>query len=186
MSNGVEERKTIIIDLLPIEREGMIKLVEWLSASDFFTAPASTRFHGVGVGGLARHSLNVYKKLYQYNEELKLETPADSMIVACLLHDVCKIGAYKESSTARSGYCWNKAQPKGHAMLSLVRIAEYIKLTELEVKMIQYHMGLYGLNEFDPSKGEYSLRKGGLANAWYHYPIVKVMYFCDELVSLGE
>ena len=63
--------------------------------------------------------------------------------------------------------------------------------------MIRYHMGVYGLNEFDERSGEYPLRgdqsktseqrRGqSLANAWHHYPIVKLMYFCDELATLSE
>ena len=100
-----------------------------------------------------------------------------------MLHDVCKIGAYIKTD---KGWKWNKKQPKGHAILSIKRISEHIELTDLEDKMIRYHMGVYGLKEFDPKKGEYELRNKQMANAWYHYPIVKVMYFCDELVSLGE
>ena len=81
-------------------------------------------------------------------------------------------------------YTWHREQPRGHAMLSLIWIQEHIKLTELEELMIKFHMGVYGLNEYDQRKGEYSLRDGGMANAWYHHPIVKVMYFCDELETL--
>ena len=47
-------------------------------------------------------------------------------------------------------------------------------------------MGVYGLNEFDEDSGEYNLRGGEMANAWYHNPIVKLMYFCDEFASFSE
>jgi len=106
-------------------------------------------------------------------------------------------------------YKWNKQQPKGHALLSIERIKKHIELTELEELMIKYHMGVYGLNEFydedDWQTGEYPLRGDhtndkemskeeskkarygkSMANAWYHNPIVKVMYFCDELATLEE
>ena len=50
-----------------ITRDGADKLLDFLeNKSDFFTAPASTRFHGACEGGLLRHSLNVYECLVQY------------------------------------------------------------------------------------------------------------------------
>lgn len=70
--------------------------------------------------------------------------------------------------------------------MSVARVKQFINISELEEKMILYHMGVYGLHEFEEGKGEYPLRGGGLANAWYHHPAVKVMYFCDELATLGE
>lgn len=48
------------IFLSQVTRPGADKLLEWLKSTDFFTAPASTRFHGVYPGGLVKHSLNVY------------------------------------------------------------------------------------------------------------------------------
>ena len=44
-----------------VQRPGAEKLLEWLDTTDFFTAPASTRFHGACESGLVLHSLNVYK-----------------------------------------------------------------------------------------------------------------------------
>jgi len=174
---------------LGTRRDGIGKLVEYLEASDFFIAPASMRYHGCHVGGLAKHSFNVYERLLGYNALLGLGIEDEHIIIAALLHDVCKIGAYvkREGGLSKEdSWYWNRAQPKGHALLSLVRIAEHIKLLETEVWMVQYHMGVYGLMEFDPMKGEYTLRNKAMAYAWHHRPIVKVMYFCDELVTLGE
>lgn len=130
----------------------------------------------------------------------------ENVKIAGLLHDVCKIGAY---IGAEKPYKWNKQQPKGHALLSIERIEKYIELTEIEKLMIKYHMGVYGLNELysedDWQTGEYPLRGDhaddenmtkeeskaarygkSMANAWYHNPIVKVMYFCDEIATLEE
>ena len=190
------EQKSIVVDTLKIRiiqalgatnREGIANLVAWLEANDFFTSPASTKFHGAYKGGLSHHSYNVYTALSMYDRMLKLETPRESLIIAGLLHDVCKIGAYIGDAKP---YQWNPNHPKGHATLSIARIRQFIELTDLEEKMILYHMGIYGLVEFqDPGKehrGEYTLRNKGMANAWYHHPIVKVMYFCDELATLEE
>lgn len=190
------EQKSIVIDTLKVtiitllkltNRVDMDKLIESLEGNDFFEAPASTKYHGAYKGGLSHHSYNVYTALAMYDKMLKLNTPKESLIIAGLLHDICKCHAYLGNAAP---YRWNPDQPKGHAILSIQRIKMHIELTELEEKMILYHMGVYGLKEFqDPGrehKGEYMLRHDGLANAWYHHPIVKVMYFCDELVTLEE
>lgn len=128
----------------------------------------------------------------------------NNIIIVALLHDVCKIGAYVGSEKP---YKWNKGQPKGHALLSIERIKKHIELINIEELMIKYHMGVYGLNEFysedDWQSGEYPLRgdhsndKGmtrdeikaarygkSMANAWFHNPICKMMYFCDEIATL--
>lgn len=167
-------------------RAGMCELLEWLEEAGFYTSPASSRFHGAYKGGLAHHSLNVFERLNVMVLSLGIDVPKESVIIAALLHDVCKVGAYLESDTAKSGYCFNKEQPKGHAVLSIERIKKFIELTDIEEKMIRYHMGVYGLNEFEARSGEYPLRGGGLANAWNHHPAVKLMYFADELATLGE
>ena len=179
------EREALVCNLLlDTKREGIEKLLEFLRVGGYFTAPASTRYHGVYAGGLMAHSLHVYALVEDFDKVFALQTPQESLIIAALLHDVCKMGAYLKCAD-KPGYYWNKDQPKGHALLSLVRIREFIKLTELETKMIQYHMGIYGLQEFD-EKGEYPLRDKGLANAWFHFPIVKLMYFADELAAFLE
>jgi len=178
-----QNQKRIEELLLSTNRKGMENLLEYMRTSGFFTSPASIKFHGCYAGGLAVHSLGVYDLLDLYALSLKLECPVDSLIIAPLLHDLCKIGAYIGD---RKPYTYNRSNPKGHAVLSIERISRFIKLTELEEKMILYHMGVYGLNEFDERKGEYPLRGGGMANAWHHHTIVKVMYFCDELATLDE
>ena len=88
-----------------IRRDGAEALLDYLEhKSDFFTAPASARFHGAYAGGLCEHSLNVYHCLCAYLERERvqelyaLEYPAESVAVAALLHDLCKIGCYKAGS----------------------------------------------------------------------------------------
>lgn len=204
----METIKKITELLLSTKREGMDKLVEWLIRDGFFESPASTRYHGSYAGGLAKHSLGVYNLLIKLIPKNICDATSpgqnpfpldcDSLIIAALLHDVCKMGAYIGDEKP---YKWNKQQPKGHTLLSIERIRKFITLTELEELMIKYHMGVYGLNEFykedDWQQGEYPLRgdetktkeerRGkSLANAWFHNPIVKVMYFCDELATLEE
>ena len=187
-ADPVAARRAQIIDLLrATNRPDIDKLISYLGASGFFSSPGSAKYHGCYRGGLAKHSLSVYELLRHHTVRLNLEVPEDSIVIAALLHDVCKIGAYLGESKP---YRWNHDQPKGHAALSISRIKPLIELTMLEEKMILYHMGIYGLVEFqDPGKahkGEYTLRNKGMANAWYHHPVVKVLYFCDELATLRE
>ena len=85
-----------------IHREGSEALLDYLqNKSDFFTSPASAKFHGAYVGGLCDHSVNVYHCLREYLERERvkelygLEYGEESIAIAALLHDVCKIGCYK-------------------------------------------------------------------------------------------
>ena len=85
-----------------ITREGADKLLDFLlNGSDFFTAPASTRYHGAHEGGLVEHSLNVYDCLKdmvgRLNERYGIEYSDESVAIAALLHDVCKVNFYKTS-----------------------------------------------------------------------------------------
>ncbi len=213
----MSKRKEITELLKSTNRVGMNRMISWLINNGFFTCPASTKFHGCYEGGLADHSMALYSLLECKQHSLKLDTvrspgqkpfeiKPEHIIIAALLHDICKVGAY--IGTAKP-YKWNKGQPKGHAILSIERISEFIKLEPIEEMMIRYHMGPYGLNEFykegDWQSGEYPLRGDhiacegmskeesqtarygkSLANAWFHNPICKLMYFCDELATLQE
>jgi len=222
MSTQVEvTRRECIIDLLRgTNRKGMDALIAYLEDEGFFTSPASTKFHGAYPGGLAEHSLRVFDLLQGYSNEIDLVTATrpgqkpipieyNNIIIAGLLHDVCKVGAYIGTE---SPYKWNKQQPFGHALLSIERLKCFIGLKELEVMMIRFHMGIYGLREFyeeDSSEyrthAEYPLRGDhskdrkltkeqsqkarygqSMRNAWYHNPICKLMYFCDELATMQE
>lgn len=215
------DTKEKIIELLKrTKREGIESLIKYLESNGFFESPASTKFRGCYAGGLATHSLDVYERLLALSSPLKLDSvsapgqkplPIDvgNIIIAALLHDICKIGAYIGDEKP---YKWNKSQPKGHALLSIERIKKHIELTDIEKLMITYHMGVYGLKDFYekgsweyktnaeyPLRGDHSNDKTlskeesqkarygkSMRNAWYHNPIVKLMYFCDELVTLEE
>ncbi|MBQ8144444.1 MAG: hydrolase, partial [Butyricicoccus sp.] len=75
-----------------IKRKGADKLLAWLENQDFFTAPASTRYHAAYEGGLVEHSLNVYHVLMERFDPEK--DNAESFAIVSLLHDVCKTGFY--------------------------------------------------------------------------------------------
>jgi len=169
-------------ELRKTEREDIDKLIEYLAKSDFYTAPASTKFHGNFEGGLAEHSHSVYVKFWKLNTELELKVSQENVLLSSLLHDVCKIGAYKKNT---KGYYWNKEQPKGHGRLSISRIKEFIELTELEEALILYHMGPWNTVQFmGTDKGEYTLLE--LTNAWNKFKPVRFLYFADEMATITE
>lgn len=227
----------IIRLLMSTKREGMDNLVKYLQESDFFEAPASTKFHGAYRGGLVEHVLGVYDILNacpfldKLDQEAvvgqrPLEITKSALIIPPLLHDLCKVGAYVTTKEgAKYPYRATQGRPKGHAKVSIDICREYIQLTQLETFMIRYHMGPYALNEFygegDWQTGDYpigpakdlindlfpgpefaargdhsndanisreeskNLRYGeSLMNVWYHNPLVKLMYFADEMSTM--
>ncbi len=147
-----------------IKREGADKLLEFLSSgSDFFTAPASTRYHGAHEGGLLEHSLNVYDCLCdilarpRMKEVYGLEYSAESIAVVALLHDICKVNFYKVSTrnvkdengkwTTVPYYTIEDTLPYGHGEKSAYIVSAYIRLTREEAFAIRYHMGFSGTED---------------------------------------
>lgn len=147
-----------------IHREGSEKLFDYLISehSDFFTAPASTRFHGSYRGGLLEHSLNVYDCLLDYmsRERVKdiygLQCDDETLAIIALLHDICKINCYKESTrNQKVNGTWVQVPffefedklPYGHGEKSVYIITGFMRLTREEAFAIRYHMGFSGSEE---------------------------------------
>ena len=145
-----------------ITREGADKLLDFLlNGSDFFTAPASTRYHGAHEGGLVEHSLNVYDCLADMASRLKdrygIEYSDESIAIAGLLHDICKVNFYKTSyrnvkdETGRwqsvPYYTIEDTLPYGHGEKSAYIVSAYIRLTRDEAFAIRYHMGFSGTED---------------------------------------
>ncbi|MBQ9773039.1 MAG: HD domain-containing protein [Clostridia bacterium] len=147
-----------------ITREGADKLLEFLTnGSDFFTAPASTRYHGAYEGGLLEHSLNVYDCLCdilarpRMKELYGIEYSDESIAIASLLHDVCKVNFYKTSyrnvkdETGRwvsaPYYTIEDTLPYGHGEKSVYIVSAYMRLTRDEAFAIRYHMGFSGTED---------------------------------------
>ncbi len=163
-----------------IKREGSEALLDYLeNHSDFFTAPASTRYHLSYEGGLVCHSLNVYHCLKAYldrsrvREEYGLKVSAETAAIIALLHDVCKINCYKKSfrNVKDENGKWQRVPsydyadelPYGHGEKSVYIISGFIKLSREEAFAIRYHMGFAG-TEDTRSVGE-SFRRFPLAFA---------------------
>lgn len=154
-----------------IKREGADKLLDYLASDscDFFTAPASTRYHGAHEGGLLEHSLNVYDCLCDILERRRMKElygisySDESIAIASLLHDLCKINFYRtayrnaKDETGRWAsvpyYTIEDTLPYGHGEKSVYIISGYMKLTRDEAFAIRYHMGFSG-NEDNGTVGQ--------------------------------
>ena len=125
-----------------------------LLATDFFVAPASTKWHGAYAGGLFDHSMNVVNCLC-YLTATEVASPwmrPESPLIVGLLHDATKIGKYKVNDTG-DGFEWAPAKEiavyGGHGAESLIRVQQWIQLTEEEAMCIRFHMGAYEKDDWD-------------------------------------
>ena len=148
-----------------ITRDGADKLLDYLSspACDFFTAPASTRFHGAYEGGLCEHSLNVYDCLCDYmhrqrvGELYGLSCSPETLAIVSLLHDVCKTNCYKPSTRNVKDehgvwqkvptYEYEDSLPYGHGEKSVYILSGFLRLTREEAFAVRFHMGFSGTEE---------------------------------------
>lgn len=183
-----------------IKREGADKLLNYLTSDscDFFTAPASTRFHSAYAGGLAEHSLNVYHCLKDYLERervkniYKLKVSDETIAIVSLLHDLCKINCYKPSTRnvkdshgvwhSVPTFTYDDAMPYGHGEKSVYIISGYMKLTREEAFAIRYHMGFSGNED-----------KMNVGNAFEKFPLafalstadMEATYFMEEIPDIN-
>lgn len=162
-------------------REGIEELIKFLEGSDFFEAPASTRYHGDFEGGLLEHSLKVYEILKRKIETcvINIETAEETIIISALLHDICKTNFYKTDYRNVKNelgvwekvpyYTINDTIPYGHGEKSVMMATEYIKLTNEEKYAIRWHMG------FTEPKEIY----GTIAQAFKKYPLALLLHEAD-------
>ena len=144
-----------------IHREGSDALLDYLEhKSDFFTAPASARFHGSYPGGLCEHSVNVYRCLEAYLERERvrelygLDYAQETVALVSLLHDVCKIGCYRGGTRNVKGpdgkwqsvptFFYEDNLPYGHGEKSVYILSGFLRLTREEAMAIRWHMGFSG------------------------------------------
>lgn len=171
-------------DNLVIKNE---KLMEYLNTSGFFTAPASTKYHGAYEGGLYDHSRIVAMRLHvlTINNDLKWERP-DSPFIIGMFHDLCKCDQYKKvegtlidigatqlETSVGYHYEYNdKTILKGHGSKSVMILSQFINLTEEELMCIRFHMGAYEKEEW--AEFDQAIRK---------YPNVLWTHMADMLAS---
>lgn len=181
-----------------VDRPGVDKLMKYIQSSDFYTAPASTKFHLSCEGGLLQHSLNVLDALrgllvfnpitslyeYQVAGKVAAEIPAESVTVAALLHDICKTHFYgvstrnvKNEKTNRwekqPYYTVEDKMPLGHGPKSAMIVKQYMELTMPEMYAIWWHMGFNGNYENDTAAGA----------SYEKYPLALALYTADMIAS---
>lgn len=143
-----------------IHRPGIIDLMNWLDGTDFYLAPASTRFHGAHEGGLVEHSLHVHARLHQLDAGFNAALSSESMAICALFHDLCKIGCYKVSTrnvkNDNTGQ-WEKVPFYnreeefpfgGHGSKSVYLVQSFIKLRPEEAAAINCHMGPWDRQDY--------------------------------------
>lgn len=163
-----------------ITRRGADRLLEWLLSTDFFTAPASTRFHSAYEGGLVEHSLNVYRIMMK-KHFVEGEDDRESAAICTLLHDICKAGFYEVSFRNRKNdagiwekvpyYTINDKFPYGHGEKSVFLIERFMRLKTEEAVAIRWHMG-----GFDDAAKSGSF---AIAHAYETYPLAVKLHLSD-------
>ena len=171
--------------LRQVKREGIEDIIKFLEKSDFFIAPASTRFHGNYEGGLVEHSINVYKNLKMLNAMYKISESQETIAIISLLHDLCKMNYYSQGyrNVKDEKGNWNKVPyytvkdtfPYGHGEKSVYIITQFMRLTPEEAMCIRWHMG-----GFDSASrgGDY-----GLSEAYNKYPLAALLNSADMMAT---
>ena len=164
-----------------VTREGSDKLLDWLEGTDFFTAPASTRYHCACQFGLVMHSLSVYDVMME-KHFTEGEDNRESFALCALLHDLCKAQYYKVSTrnvkNEQTGQ-WEKQPyymvedsfPYGHGEKSVFLIERFLRLKPAEATAIRWHMG-----GFDDAA------RGGcfaISLAYEKYPLAVKLHLAD-------
>ena len=163
-----------------IKRDGLDSLLDWLAKSDFFRAPASTRYHGAYAGGLCEHSMDVLECARKLMQTFSLSLKEESLTIAALFHDVCKVNFYKEDMrNQKINGQWQsvpyyvveeKFAYGGHGSKSVFLIERFMRLTLEEAVAINCHMGF--------SEGGNAVQSIG--RSYEQYPLAWVIHAADE------
>lgn len=161
-----------------VERNGAKELLSWLEKTDFFTAPASTKYHCACENGLVMHSVSVFNTMMEKHFEEGVDS-VESFAICALLHDVCKAEFYKVSTRNVKNELtgqWEKQPfyaiedkfPFGHGEKSVFLIERFMRLHLDEAMAIRWHMG-----SFDDNSGF------TLSQAYEKYPLAVKLHLAD-------
>lgn len=194
----MEEKKDFIKEFTEIytskiNRDGADKLLDWLLKSDFTTCPASTKFHSNHEGGLIEHSVKAYKRFVrnlvkEFGENWQEHISEESAAIIGLLHDICKVGYYKQEMrnvkedgvwVQKPYYAVDDKLPYGHGEKSVYIISGFMKLSREEAMAINWHMGGF---DSRVQGGSYSI-----SSAFYEFPTALIFHLSDlEATYLDE
>lgn len=183
-----------------ITRPDSAELLAWLeNKTDFFTAPASTKYHGAYPGGLVDHSLNVYDAFMElqktgrftelaFDMGLSLAGMEETAAICALLHDVCKTDYYAPGTRRQKNaagewetvpcYTVKDGFPLGHGEKSVFLIQQFISLRTEEALAIRWHMGPYD----EAARGG----SRGLSEAMAFSPLVYELHAADMRATQRE
>ena len=170
-----------------IKRDGVTALLDYLDSTDFFRAPASSKFHMACPGGLVFHSIKVYENLMQLSEMKTLRMyNKETIAIVGLLHDVCKVNYYIEDTRNKKDpvtgqwsavpfYNTDDSFPYGHGEKSVYLVSKYLKLTDEEAMAMRWHMSGWDSS----SRGG----EGAINSAFEKYPLCSLVAAADLMAT---
>lgn len=191
MSQNLKEQFLAIVRN-DIHRAGIDKLVKHLEETDFFTAPASTKYHGSYEGGLVQHCIDVYNALHDelafiFGDNYLAVYSEESIAIVSLFHDLCKIGRYRAGTRnvkdpvtkqwhEEPTYFYNdEAFEMGHGAASVFTAQKFISLTDVEAQAIFWHMGAYDISNY--------MSLNGLGSAFEKNTLAFALHRADMLAT---
>lgn len=197
MNADLENQRKLFISTARqfIHRDGIDNLLTWLDSTDFYTAPASTKYHGSHPGGLVDHCLAVYHELVflmhgfngfvdsehapKWHEKNEARYTRENVAIAALFHDLCKVNTYKQEfkNVKKDGewtsepYYVHSEQYKfgGHGSKSVYLCMKYIQLTDQEASAINAHMGAFDMSTYSQP-----------GNVFADNPLAWLLHVADE------
>lgn len=175
-----------------IHRQGIDELLKWLEESDFFEAPASTRYHGCYEGVLVQHSIDVYNALHDelafiYGDNYLAMYDEESIAIVSLFHDLCKVGRYKAGTRnvkdpvtkqwhEEPTYFYNEeAFEMGHGAASVYAVQKFMPLEDFEAQAIFWHMGAYDISNY--------MSLNGLGSAFERNTLAFALHRADMMAT---
>ena len=190
------ERERFDIILRETGRRGIENVLFELDKLGFYSALASTKFHGSYPGGLLKHSLNVYDEAMmvlelQLRQRSGIEQliPVCSIAIAALLHDVCKAEVYRPEIKKRKnaldvwesydGYGVDYSNfPLGHGEKSVIRLLKWgLQMTDDEIMAIRWHMAGFDLAFQSPES------RANYGAAMERCPLLAIIKAADGLAA---
>ena len=177
------------IEMILTEKCGNRKiegLLDYLRKTDFYTAPASTRFHGAFEGGLSQHSLDVYDWAVKLAPIFGINVGEGSIAIAAICHDLCKVNLYKAgirnkkvNGTWVQVPCYEydeKESYGGHGSKSAIIAMQLFEgtLTYDEATAINCHMGFSDCGPNGVSS---------IGNAYNACPLAYLIHVADEAAT---
>ena len=184
----LENREKFMELMRKTERAGVEDMLKWLDTTDFYSAPASTRYHGSYPGGLVQHTLNVAYELKQLVDFYDVKIPKDSILICALGHDFCKINTYRETIVnvppqrtksgkweQQQGYKKDEYLKLGHGAKSLSTLQDFITLKDYEKEAIYWHMGAFDLGQYN--------NINDLSKTFEENPLAFLLHIADMCVT---